>query len=38
MTLVIVTYTCAMPVLYMAGMIICITMYWTDKFLFLKHY
>lgn len=31
-------YTTAMPILYLAGFLICLNMYWVDKFLFLKHY
>jgi hypothetical protein len=38
LTLVILTYTCAMPILYFGGFIICFFMYWTDKYLFLNLY
>ena len=35
---VIMTFSAAIPVLYMAGFILCFVTYWTDKSLFLKFY
>ena len=38
MTLVVVSYTAAIPVLNFAGLIICVAQYWTDKVMFLRYY
>jgi hypothetical protein len=34
LSMVILTYTSSMPILYFAGVILCFIQYWTDKFLF----
>ena len=31
-------YSAAIPSLYIAGLLICFSMYWSDKILFLRHY
>ena len=31
-------YSASIPILYMSGLMICLTMYWSDKVLFLRHY
>ena len=31
-------YSAAIPSLYVAGLLICFSMYWSDKILFLRHY
>ena len=31
-------YSAAIPALYIAGLFICFSMYWSDKILFLRHY
>ena len=31
-------YSAAIPILYISGLLICLTMYWSDKILFLRHY
>lgn len=31
-------YSTAIPCLYFAGLLICVSMYWSDKVLFLRHY
>lgn len=38
MVLVIMTYSSTMPTLYLAGIILCFTMYWADKFMLLNYY
>jgi hypothetical protein len=38
MTFIIMLYSASIPCLYLAGFIICITMYWSDKILFLRHW
>jgi hypothetical protein len=32
------TFSAAIPVLYLAGVLLCFVTYWTDKTLFLKFY
>lgn len=36
--MIVMTYSSSMPFLYVAGFIVFITMYWSDKILFLRHY
>lgn len=38
MTLIILTYSSGLPCLYLAGFLICFVSYWSDKFLFLRHF
>lgn len=38
MVFIIMLYSAAMPVLYCAGFLLCLAMYWSDKVLFLRHY
>ena len=38
MLFIIMMYSAAIPILYVSGLLICITMYWSDKALFLRHY
>ena len=38
MLFIILMYSSAIPILYVSGLLICLTMYWSDKFLFLRHY
>ena len=38
MTCIVLMYSVAIPILYVAGFFICVTMYWSDKVLFLRHY
>jgi len=38
MLFIIMMYSASIPVLYVSGLIICLTMYWSDKALFLRHY
>jgi hypothetical protein len=38
LTLIVLTYTTSMPIMYFAAFIICLLAYWTDKFLFLRYY
>jgi len=38
MVMIISTYATAMPILYLAGFICFFTTFWTDKFMFLRHY
>jgi len=38
MLFIIMMYSAAIPVLYVSGFLICLTMYWSDKALFLRHY
>ena len=35
---VIMMFSCAMPSLYLAGIVLCVSMYWTDKILLLRFY
>ena len=35
---VIMMFSTCIPMLYLAGILICFTMYWTDKFMFIKFY
>ena len=35
---IIMMYSAAIPSLYIAGLLICFSMYWSDKILFLRHY
>jgi hypothetical protein len=32
------TYSAAMPILYLSGFLLFVSMYWSDKALFLRHY
>jgi len=38
MLFIIMMYSASIPILYVSGLLICITMYWSDKVLFLRHY
>ena len=38
MLFIIMMYSAAVPILYVSGLLICLTMYWSDKVLFLRHY
>ena len=38
MTCVVLMYSVAIPILYVAGFLICVTMYWSDKVLFVRSY
>ena len=38
MLFIVMMYSSAIPVLYIAGSLICMVMYWTDKALFLNYY
>ena len=38
LTLIVLTYTSSMPLLYLAAFIICAMSYWVDKYLFLRHH
>ena len=38
MFFIIMMYSAAIPALYIAGLLICFSMYWSDKILFLRHY
>ena len=38
MFFIIMMYSAAIPILYIAGLLICFSMYWSDKILFLRHY
>lgn len=38
MVYIVVAYSAAMPVLYSAGFLLFVSMYWSDKTLFLRHY
>ena len=38
MFFIIMMYSASIPILYISGLIICLTMYWSDKILFLRHY
>ena len=38
MFFIILMYSTAIPLLYFAGLLICASMYWSDKILFLRHY
>lgn len=38
MTMVIMMFSAAIPVLYLAGFLLCFVTYWTDKTLFLTFY
>lgn len=35
---VVMMFSAAIPILYLAGVILCVTTYWTDKFLLLRFY
>ena len=38
MFFIIMMYSTSIPLLYFAGLMICASMYWSDKILFLRHY
>lgn len=38
MTFIIMVYSASIPCLYLSGLFICVTMYWSDKILFLRHW
>ena len=38
MFFIIMMYSAAIPVLYLSGFLISLSMYWSDKVLFLRHY
>ena len=38
MFFIIMMYSTTIPLLYFAGLLICASMYWSDKILFLRHY
>lgn len=38
MVFIVMTFSAAMPIMYLAGLILFFSMYWSDKALFLRHY
>lgn len=38
LTFCIMVYGAVIPTLYIFGMIMCVVTYWTEKYLFLRHY
>lgn len=38
MVFIVMTFSAAMPIMYVAALMLWICMYWSDKILFLRHY
>jgi len=38
MVFIIMLYSTSMPILYLAGVLMCLFAYWSDKILFLRYY